>query len=231
MKSITLTLLVLFVCINAHGQTINSGSTGADGPFNPPSQVPAGTTVIGNCTNGSPCVVTVTLREPDPGQPIHANGRHVFNFTTVNIPQFATVRFTRNIANTPVIILAQGDVTVSGFIDVSGTTVSGSGLSVGQGGPGGFNGGGGARVSAPTNFGGAGSGPGGGGSNVSGSFGTGTAELVYGLPELQPIIGGSGGGGTGSFFSLVYGSNVPGFRGSGGGGALLIASSGAIDLG
>ena len=111
MKSITLTLLVLFVCINAHGQTINSGSTGADGPFNPPSQVPAGTTVIGNCTNGSPCVVTVPLREPDPGQPIHANGRHVFNFTTVNIPQFATVRFTRNIANTPVIILAQGDVT------------------------------------------------------------------------------------------------------------------------
>src|SRR5205823_3693909 len=131
--------------------------------------------------------------------------------------------------NTPVIILAQGDVTVSGLIDVSGTTAGGSGLSVGQGGPGGFNGGGGARVSAPTDFGGAGSGPGGGGSNVSGSFGTGTAELLYGLPELQLIIGGSGGGGSGrSFFNFSF---QHGYRGSGGGGAILIASSGTIDLG
>src|SRR5437016_710262 len=81
MKSITLTLLVLFVCINAHGQTINSGSTGADGEFNPPSKMPAGTTLLGgnaqgNCTQNAPCGVTVPLREPNPGQPIHTNGRH-----------------------------------------------------------------------------------------------------------------------------------------------------------
>jgi hypothetical protein len=228
MKSITLILLVLFAFINAHGQTFSSGSTGIDQAFNPPGSVPLNTSVQGNCTSGSPCVVTVPLRPPNAGQPIHANGAHVFNFTTVNIGQFVTVRFTRNAANTPVFILATGNVTINGLIDVSGTT-AGDGLFVGQGGPGGFNGGGGARVSAPTNFGGAGSGPGGGDPSAPGNFSTGSAALLYGVPELQPIIGGSGGAGSGRLLFPPPPSN--GRSGSGGGGAILIASSGTIDLG
>ena len=63
----------------------NSGSTGADGAFNP-------------TTNTS-------LQMPASG---------VFNFTTVNIPFGVTVTFIRNAANTPVVILASGNVTITG---------------------------------------------------------------------------------------------------------------------
>ena len=68
----------------AMAQTFNSGSTGADGPFSP--------------------TATTTLTLPPSG---------VFNFTTVNIPSSVTVRFTKNAANTPVTILASGDVTIA----------------------------------------------------------------------------------------------------------------------
>src|SRR5262245_3191512 len=74
-----------------HAQ-FSSGSTGADGAFNPASNV------------------TVTLP---------ANG--VFNYTTINIPSGVTVKFTRNAANTPVTLLAQGDVVITGTIDISGS--------------------------------------------------------------------------------------------------------------
>ena len=76
----------------AFAQTFSSGSTGADGPFAPTSDV------------------TLTL-PPDGG----------FHFTTVTIPAGVTVRFTRNTANTPVTLLATGDVTIAGTLDVSGT--------------------------------------------------------------------------------------------------------------
>ena len=68
----------------AGAQTFSRGSTGADGAFNPPAGV-------------------TTLALPPSG---------VFNFTTVNVPAGATVRFTRNATNTPVTILASGDVAV-----------------------------------------------------------------------------------------------------------------------
>src|SRR2546426_1003989 len=63
----------------ALAQTFNSGSTGADGPFNP--------------------TANTTLALPPNG---------VFNFTTINIPSGVTVRFTRNATNTPVTMLASG---------------------------------------------------------------------------------------------------------------------------
>ena len=109
----------------ALAQTFNSGSTGVDGAFNPPTG-------------------TTTLALPQSG---------VFNFTTVNIPLGATVRFTRNATNTPVTILASGNVTITGIIDIRGadggfskvgTSVAGS--SGGAGGPGGFDGGSGATA-------------------------------------------------------------------------------------
>ena len=202
----------------ALAQTFNSGSTGADGAFNPPTG-------------------TTTLPLPPSG---------VFNFTTVNIPQFATVKITRNAANTPVTMLASGNVTIAGILDIRGAdgafssfSSSVTGSNGGAGGPGGFNGGSGATaVVSPT--GGAGLGPGGGlgsggtsgggggaGHLVPGGAGQGTAGsggITYGAPSLLPLVGGSGGGGGGAA------AGNTGAGGGGGGGAIVIASSGTITL-
>jgi hypothetical protein len=203
----------------ASAQTFTSGSTGADGAFSP-------------ATN-------TTLTLPPSG---------VFNFTTVNIPNGVTVKFTRNAANTPVTILATGNVTISGIIDVSGANgVYGAGTPVGTtagaGGPGGFDGGNGANGTVSMT-GGAGRGPGGGlggtgqnggaggggfvtsggsGGAPAGSTG-GSAGAPYSDATLLPLIGGSGGGGGGANF------NQGSCGGGGGGGAILIASSGTITL-
>ena len=69
----------------------NSGSTGADGPFAP--------------------TVNTTVPLPPSG---------IFNFTSVTIPVGVTVKFQRNVTNTPVVILASGDVTIAGTLDISG---------------------------------------------------------------------------------------------------------------
>src|SRR5438552_2036056 len=106
----------------AHAQ-FNSGSTGAHGALNPSAHL--------------------TLTLPASG---------VFNFTTVNIPGGVILRFTRNATNTPVTILAQGDVIIAGTMDVSGSaggagSLTGTllGPNGGAGGPGGFDGGTGAN--------------------------------------------------------------------------------------
>jgi hypothetical protein len=198
----------------------DSGSTGADGAFAP--------------------AASVTLPLPPSG---------IFNFTSVNIPRNVTVRFQRNTANTPVVILASGDVFIGGTLDVSGTDSPGTGTGgdgavaddgkPGLGGPGGYDGGWGGE---PGKRGGNGQGPGGGisGAGVATS-GCGTPKhgfegvfrvdyprqecstvKAYGADALIPLIGGSGGGGG-------WGGSV--FRGSGGGGgggAILIAASGTI---
>jgi hypothetical protein len=197
-----------------------SGSTGADGAFNP--------------------TASQTVQLPESG---------VFNFTTINIPANVVIRFGRNSRNTPVVILATGNVTIAGTIDVSGfTSLS---LLGGAGGPGGFNGGAGGQLSGaggeyspgvngdgPGGGSGAGSATtpiargagGGGGFGNPGQPGRFPADVVvngnggpkYGLPTLLPLIGGSGGGGE------VGGNSSPGAGGGGGGGALLLASSGTI---
>ncbi|MFO0733725.1 MAG: hypothetical protein U0361_22760 [Nitrospiraceae bacterium] len=45
----------------------------------------------------------------------------ILNYTTVNIPGGVTVSFTRNALNTPVILLAQGDVVINGTVHVNGS--------------------------------------------------------------------------------------------------------------
>jgi hypothetical protein len=209
-----------------------SGSTGADGAFNP--------------------TASQSIQLPPNG---------VFNFTDVNIPADVTITFKKNAANTPVTILASGDVTIAGAIDVSATPpadsndISGPGI----GGPGGYNGGRGGQaggdaanwvngLSGP-NIGRAGNGPGGGspgsyststpwGRGITagggGAYGTappppsgncpGTPGSAYGNLTLLPLVGGSGGGGG------VGGSLLPGWGGGGGGGAILIAASGTINV-
>ena len=113
-----------FAPLGAHA--FNSGSTGADGAFNP--------------------TVSQTVPVPPSG---------IFNYTSVSIPAGVVITFQKNTTNTPVVILAAGDVTVAGSIDVRGTPsadVGASGVGAaqgvqgddgtpGKGGPGGFDGG------------------------------------------------------------------------------------------
>jgi hypothetical protein len=203
----------------ASAQYFDSGSTGADGAFS------------ASCTP-TPCTVTVTLP---------AGG--VFHYTTYNVPAGITVKYGRNAANTSVTILATGDVTISGTIDVSGepgATGAASGMQLGpnrgRGGPGGFDGGNGAGLAGSRGGNGLGPGggtggePGGGGYKGGGGGGyltagqTGVATggaggSAYGTPTLVPLLGGSGGGGGAGAFPLTTGGG-----GGGGGGALLIAS-------
>jgi hypothetical protein len=149
----------------------------------------------------------------------------IFRCTTITIAAGATLSFTRNGLNTPVYLLATGDVQIFGTIDVSGS--AGTATLGGSGGPGGFDGG------TPS---GSGLGPGGGkpghsgppndpGFVGSGSYATQNPSIsvanageVYGSPLLVPLVGGSGGGGQ------------PTFAGHGGGGALVIASNTRIEL-
>lgn len=207
-----------------------SGSTGADLAFNP--------------------LVNTTIQLPPGG---------IFNYTSVNIPAGVTVSYTKNATNTPVVILATGDVTIAGTLSVAGgasppTGSAGGGAQgddglPGLGGPGGYDGGRGGRLGTS---GGTGLGPGGGGAGVhvcapagcyyaggggGGFAGGGGASYIaanYGV--------GAGGGaayGSAQLLPLVGGSGggggngggvYEGSGGGGGGGAILIAASGTVNV-
>jgi len=224
-------LAVSLAFASAISAAYNSGSTGADGAFNPS--------------------LSQSVQIPPSG---------IFNYTSVNIPAGVTITYTKNAANTPVTILASGNVTIAGIIDVGATIIAGDIGIPGVGGPGAYDGGRGGPVSGDASFwvngltgpnvGRAGVGPGGGtpgkvvkpssiyGIAISagggGAFGTAPAAasgecvptpgLTYGNLSLQPLIGGSGGGGGDG------GSALSGSGGGGGGGAILIASSGTISV-
>jgi hypothetical protein len=222
---ITFALILTCLVLTAQAQIFNSGSTGVDGAFAP--------------------TTNTQVQIPESG---------VFNFTTVNIPSNIQVTFKRNSKNTPVIILASGNVTIFGGLRVDGANggAPNAVLSTGGiGGPGGFDGGRGGVLVAGFIPGSAGSGPGGGGgggsvngANIGGGGGGGFANAgfdggtqnsnsvigkggpSYGSRTLLPLIGGSGGGGGGS-----RSDGSPGGVGGGGGGAILIASSGTINFG
>ena len=213
MKAILHTALTATLCITAlprvYAQGFTSGSTGSYGPMN---------------------ITNFTLLD------LPANG--IFNCTTIYIDQGAVLTFRRNPLNTPVYLLATGNVTINGTIDVSGSASPGN-FAGGAAGPGGFDGGsGGFSTVSQALRGGTGLGPGGGkpgdvfyGSGAAagaGAFGTGPGAWVdakdgqpYGSALLIPLIGGSGGGG-------VDGNKDAG--GGGGGGAILIASSTIIRI-
>ena len=189
--------LIALGTLSAQTPPFDSGSTGVDLALEP--------------------TASLTIALPPSG---------ILNYTRVSIPRNVEVTFTRNEANTPVYLLASGDVIIEGWINVSGQT--GTFLRGGFGGPGGFDGGmPGIAGSQP----GDGLGPGGGkGSVVAASVGRGVYSTpspisprptdggVYGSALLMPLIGGSGGGGS------------PGIGGGGRGGAILIASSTKIVL-
>lgn len=182
-------------------QAFNSGSTGALGAFSPASNI------------------TV---------PLPVDG--ILNYTTVNIPAGVTVSFQRNASNTPVTMLATGNVSISGIINVNGQnaiTAAGAGpgpIPGGLGGPGGFDGGQSGSLSAGTGQNGTvGRGSGGGQAGLFTPTST-TGDAIYGpdtMIGLIPLFGGSGGGGGGR----IIGGTVNGGSGAGGGGAIVIAST------
>lgn len=193
----------------------DSGSTGADGALTP--------------------TVNTEVVLPPSG---------ILNYTSINIPNGVTVTFKRNATNTPVVLLVQGNATITGVLTVSGANAADSGTAgdgvladdgiPGRGGPGGYDGGRGGRptggLETPDRNGGKGLGPGGGG---GGLYCT-TYEQSGGGSSYYPGAGGGGGYGTagsrgGTVNSncesytnagVTYGSNeiLPLIGGSGGGG-------------
>ena len=193
--------VMLLWAVPVFAQTFSSGSTGALGVFNP-------------TTN------TVVTLPPD----------GVLNYTTITIPAGVTVTFVKNAANTPVTMLATGDVTIAGTLTVDGSPgLNGSATALvnagGPGGPGGFDGGSSGMRGATNNTGSYGLGPGGG---VGTGIGSNAVGGTYGAPatfvSLLPLFGGSGGGGVGGS------STFAGPSGGGGGGAIVIASTTRITV-
>lgn len=209
----------------------DSGSTGTDGDFSP--------------------TVNTELQVPESG---------VFNFTTVNIPTGVIVTFKKNTTNTPVVMLASGNVTIAGTINVnagSSTDVGAAGDGnlgddgiPGGGGPGGYGGGRGGLPSKKS--GGAGLGPGAGGGGVvydchwtcggdvggGGGAGFGVAGSIAQGPNPGAAVGGVVYGSS-QLLPLIGGSGggggaggsaFSGSGGGGGGGAVLIASSGTVNI-
>lgn len=159
----------------------------------------------------------------------------IFHATTITIEPSGHLEFEPNELNTPVYLLATGDVFIEGTISVSGQNATA--FAGGAGGPGGYGGG---HPGAEGTLPGPGFGPGAGLPAVdaretgSGSYGTRfrderpTDGIVYGGPLLVPMVGGSGGAGR-SFTSTPQGNNAS-WGGGGGGGAILIASDTRIEF-
>jgi hypothetical protein len=209
-KQLSVIFAFVFLLCGGSAYAFDSGSDGHLGAFNP--------------------TVNTEVTLPPDGK---------LNYTTVNIRSGVTVTF-NNISShdSPVYMLATGDVTIAGTIDVSGGNATTT--TPGIGGVGGYDGGygGGHNID-----GGKGCGPGGGGPGISGGdptdnaggggFGTagysggssgGAGGVTYGNSRLLPTIGGSGGGGGGGK------STIMGSFGGGGGGAIIIASSTSISI-
>ncbi|MEN9676397.1 MAG: hypothetical protein RIS76_2293 [Verrucomicrobiota bacterium] len=208
-RRLTAAALISAAVFEASAANFSSGSTGADGPLNVTSN-----TVV----------------------QLPADG--VLNYTTITVGVSNSLTFKRNVLNTPVYLLATGDVVIDGSINVNGGTGSVAPLSGGLGGPGGFDGGAGGFTSADNVLpGGAGMGPGGGLPGPGGNYnfnGAGAGAygarppaanaldgVAYGSRLLIPLVGGSGGGGV---------NGDPNRGGGGGGGAVLVASNTRITV-
>lgn len=193
----------------------DSGSTGADGAFNP--------TV-------STSRIDLSLAGTGPGTGTYDAARWavIFNYTTINVPAGVQVTFSNHPSGAPVVWLASGDATISGGVSLEGQ--SGGSNTFAPPGPGGFAGGRGPFGGRPET---AGFGPGGGGVRTPSTFGSGAGHATpgagtlgggtYGNPQIVPLIGGSGG-------SAGVAAGYYAGDGGAGGGAILLACSGRISL-
>ena len=137
----------------------------------------------------------------------------VFKYSSVNIPEGVTVTFKNHPSFAPVVWLVGGDVVINGTVDVGAKVAHQP-----EPGPGGFHGG----LPAGTQLlDGIGIGPGAKGHRSHGGYSTAGAsgdDRVYGNSQILPLIGGSGGSGSGSLIGM------------GGGGAILIAGTSQINI-
>lgn len=201
-------LLILIVGIigaaPATAAIVVPGASGADGALN----VASNTVIDLSLAPSGAWDAT----PPVPGKGIYDPEKWavVFKYSSVNVAANTTLTFKNNLSFAPVVWLVNGDVTISGAVSLNGSLY---GSTFSEPGPGGFHGGragmgglgpGGANLSttAAASYGTKGAGGGAG------------AGDPYGNPQLTPLMGGSGG------------SN----RGSGGGGAILIAATGTITI-
>lgn len=206
--------------LSAQTNVFNSGSDGSDGDL-----------IYTAPTDGS--TLTITFDPNDKTQfpnGVDKNHNNVFNFKTITIPAHVHVIMRSDKLGGPVYFLAQNDVTIGGWLDLNGNDGAGGGTvaeTFAVPGPGGFYGGaGGDNASRPPS---AGFGPAAGAAgNPSGNNG---CESQWGHgggytanTYLVPLIGGSGGGGYFAGFPSI------GPGGGAGGGAILIASSGTINI-
>src|SRR3954470_10705771 len=164
----------------AEAQTFTSGSDGSDLAF---------------LASGAPGTIVVF----DPSQ-FHGNqvSANIFNFTTITVQAGVTVRLSGDKISGPVYWLAQGDVNISGTIDLNGA----NGAALTQNpfsrvpfvpGAGGFFGGvGGQGGQGPVSGGGP---TGGTAATCANCYADGGGGTFPGNSFLIPLIGGAGGGG------------------------------------
>ena len=223
-------LSVLLVALPALGQ-FDSGSNGTDGAFNPQADVQIDLALAASlcdCDSGGqlddPC--ESTCPSPVPGRGVYdaTEWAVVFNYMDIDIPAGVTVTFVNHRKGAPVVWLASGNVNIGGTVRLDGAIGSVDPNSPrALPGPGGFSGGTTEELGRSAGF-----GPGGGEFDCNGfgggygSPGDGTpGGAMYGTVSIDPLIGGSGGGG-----GYCGGTR----SGGAGGGAILIASSGTIDI-
>lgn len=157
---------------------------------------------------------------PNSGKGVHDPEKWavVFKYSSVEIAPKAIVTFLNHPSHAPVVWLVKGSAIINGIIDISGhssTFGHPAYLTPTEPGPGGFRGG----AFGPIGRGG-GFGP--GGISFNGGYGIGASYVgVYGNPQIQPLIGGSGALGI---------ARDGGASGPSGGGAILIAAAERIDL-
>ncbi len=198
------------------GLVLPASVNGSDGPLT--TAVNSGTKTInlsqaitGSCDQDNSADAGKGVYDP-------AKWAVVFKYSSVNIASGSTITFANHGSRAPVVWLVNGDVTITGIVNLNGANYDGTVPS--EPGPGGFRGGEGSL--GPTQPASGGFGPGGGyfpnstgvydatPSPVSGS------APVYGNARILPLIGGSGGS---------YSSG-----GGAGGGAILIAATGTITV-
>ncbi|HEY3411621.1 MAG TPA: hypothetical protein VGM51_01045 [Armatimonadota bacterium] len=208
-----LSLAALGLLCGVGRANISIPSDGSDGAFNPTSNVEIDLSQAVTGQWDAPNTANT-------GKGIYDSSKWavVFKYSSVNIPAGVTVTFKNHPANPPVVWLVQGDVTITGIVNLRGA----GDISVGnltEPGPGGFRGGSrGSTYILPS----PGFGPGGGKYNV---FSGASGSSSYLNPKISYLIGGSGGSGSNG-----GGSGGVTSDGGAGGGAILIACATKLTL-
>jgi len=223
------TALLAIAGSGAYGQLMIP-SDGSDGVLDPSldDSVCAGGLSGGVCLIDLELAADGTWSTPGAGDGVYDGEKWaaVFKYSSVNIDSGVTVRFLMHPKRAPVVWLVQGDVTIDGLVDLSGSDHTGSSTVPSESGPGGFRGGAGRATTEVPASGGFGPGAGGpaqyagGGSYASQGEGQ-SLGMPYGNPSIVPLIGGSGGGASSTYDYVGGGA---------GGGAILVAAGETVTV-